>query len=198
MLRTADHRSPRPFAGQRIVVVGGGNSGVQIAAELARTARVTLATRAPVAWASQRPLGRDIHWWFVRSGLDAAPLRRVWEKGPTQVNDDGRYRAAFATGNPDRRAVFDRLEGDKAVWADGEVERIDTVLLATGYRPALDYLEGTGALAADGTPLHRGGVSTAVPGLGDVGLEFQRSFSSATLRRVGRDARSVLRRLGVR
>lgn len=198
VLHTADYASPRPFAGQRIVVVGGGNSGVQIAAELARTARVTLATRSPVAWASQRPLGRDIHWWFVRSGLDAAPLRRVWEKGPTLVNDDGRYRAAFAAGNPDRRAVFDRLEGDKAVWADGEVERVDTVVLATGYRPALDYLEGTGALAADGVPLHRGGVSTTVPGLGYVGLEFQRSFSSATLRGVGRDARHVLRRLGVR
>ncbi|MDA8371234.1 MAG: NAD(P)-binding domain-containing protein [Nocardiopsaceae bacterium] len=197
-LHTADYRAPEPFAGQRVVVVGGGNSGVQIAAELARVARVSLATRAPVAWVDQCPLGRDIHWWFVRSGLDAAPLREVWQKGPTLVNDDGRYRAAFASGNPDRREMFTRLEADKVEWADGGVEKVDTVILATGYRPVLDYLEGTGALDAGGRPLHRGGVSTTVPGLGYVGLEFQRSFSSATLRGVGRDARYVLNRLKVR
>lgn len=195
VLHAAEYRSPEPFTGQRVVVVGGGNSGVQIAAELAGVARVSLATRSPVAWANQRPLGRDIHWWFIRSGLDAAPLRGVWEKGPTLVNDDGRYRAAFASGNPDRREMFTRLEGGKAVWADGTVEEVDTVLLATGYRPALGYLSSTGALDARGRPLHRGGISTTVPGLGYVGLEFQRSFSSATLRGVGRDARHVVRRL---
>lgn len=192
---TADYRSPAPFTGQRVVVVGGGNSGVQIAAELADVARVSLAVRAPVAWADQRPLGRDVHWWFVRSGLDAAPLRRVWEKGPTLVNDDGRYRAAFASGNPDEREMFTHLSQDKVTWSDGSVEEVDSLVLATGYRPALDYLSGTGALDGQGRPLHRGGVSATVPGLGYVGLEFQRSFSSATLRGVGRDARHVLRRL---
>ncbi|WP_017573767.1 NAD(P)-binding domain-containing protein, partial [Nocardiopsis halotolerans] len=195
VVHASDYRSPTPFAGQRVVVVGGGNSGVQIAAELAEVARVSLATRAPVAWANQRPLGRDVHWWFVRSGLDAAPLRRVWERGPTLVNDDGRYRAAFASGNPDRQEMFTRLEGDKVVWCDDTVEGVDTVLLATGYRPALDYLAPTGALDSHGHPLHHGGISTTVPGLGYVGLEFQRSFSSATLRGVGRDARHVVRRL---
>ncbi|QUX30602.1 NAD(P)-binding domain-containing protein [Nocardiopsis akebiae] len=200
VLHAAEYRVPEPFTGQRVVVVGGGNSGVQIAAELADVARVSLATRAPVTWANQRPLGRDIHWWFTRSGLDAAPLRGVWEKGPTLVNDDGRHRAAFTTGNPDRREMFTRLEGGKAVWADGAVEEVDTVLLATGYRPALGYLSPTTALDSRRRPLHRGGISTTVPGLGYVGLEFQRSFSSATLRGVGRDARHVVRRLlvGVR
>ena len=131
----------------------------------------------------------------MRSGLDAAPLGRLWERAPVLVNDDGRYRAAFATGNPDRREVFTRLDGDRVTWADGTVEKLDTVLLATGYRPALDHLAPTGALDAAGRPLHRGGISTTVPGLGYVGLEFQRSFASATLRGVGRDARRVVRRL---
>jgi len=195
VLHATQYRAPEPFTGQRVVVVGGGNSGVQIASELADVARVNLATRSPVAWVNQRPLGRDIHWWFTRSGLDAAPLRRVWEKGPTPVIDDGRYRADLASGNPDRREMFTRLDGDKVTWADGTVERVDALLLATGYRPALDYLAPTGALDAQGHPLHRGGISNSVPGLGYVGLEFQRSFSSATLRGVGRDARHVLRRL---
>lgn len=195
VLHSAEYRTPEPFADQRIVVVGGGNSAVQIAVELAGTARVSLATRAPLSFLPQRPLGRDLHWWLVRSGLDAAPITRLPRSGATPVLDDGRYRAALASGNPDRRPLFARLRADSVEWADGSIERVDTVLLATGYRPALGYLDGTGALDSRGLPLHRGGVSTTVPGLGYVGLEFQRGFSSATLRGAHRDARFVLRRL---
>ncbi|WP_304453054.1 NAD(P)/FAD-dependent oxidoreductase [Nocardiopsis sp. YSL2] len=195
VLHSGEYRSPEPLAGRRVVVVGGGNSAVQIAAELADTARVTLASRAPIAWVRQRPLGRDLHWWFTRSGLDTAPVRRFWERGPALVMDDGRYRAAFASGNPDRRPMFTRVCPNGVEWADGTREEVDALVLATGFRPALGYLAGTDALDDDGRPLQSRGVSATVPGLGYVGLEFQRSFSSATLRGVGRDARHVLRRI---
>jgi hypothetical protein len=61
-----------------------------------------------------------------------------------------------------------------------------------------DVVDGYGAhghdlAGTDGRPLHRGGIAT-VPGLGFVGLEFQRSFSSKTLRGVGRDAGRVMSR----
>ena len=111
------------------------------------------------------------------------------------VLDDGSYRAAIAQGRPDHRLLFDRFEGDEAVWADGSREPFDAVILATGYRPHLPYLAGTGALDGDGRPIHRGGLSRKVPGLGYVGLEHQRSIASATLRGVTRDAEHVLRRL---
>lgn len=48
LMHAADYRDPAPFAGQRIIVAGGGNSAVQIAAELAVHATVILATRKPV------------------------------------------------------------------------------------------------------------------------------------------------------
>jgi putative flavoprotein involved in K+ transport len=143
----------------------------------------------------QRPFGRDLHWWLTRTGLDIAPFGPRLLSRNTVVVDDGRYRAALATGNPDARPVFARLDGHEAVWADGERERIDAVILATGYRPELGYLHATGALDADGRPLHRRGVSSTVPGLGYAGLEHQRSFASATVRGVGRDAEYVVQRL---
>jgi len=142
----------------------------------------------------QRPLGRDLHWWLARTGLDTAPFgprllgRRV-------VVDDGRHRAAIASGNPDARALFVRLDGHDAVWRDGERERVDAVILATGYRPEVGFLGGTGALDGDGRPRDRRGVSTALPGLGYVGLEYQRSYASATVRGVGGDAQYVIERL---
>src|SRR5918994_821543 len=91
--------------------------------------------------------------------------------------------------------MFTRFSADGGQWADGRTEPVDAVILATGYRPSLDFLAGTPALDARGDPLHRAGVSTTVPGLGYVGLEFQRSFRSATVRGVGPDARRVIRRL---
>ncbi|MEU8172115.1 hypothetical protein AB0C14_04520 [Microbispora hainanensis] len=53
-------------------MIGAGNSAVQIAAELATVARATLVTRAPVRFARQHILGRDLHFWLTVTGLDAA------------------------------------------------------------------------------------------------------------------------------
>ncbi|MFB4313867.1 flavin-containing monooxygenase [Actinomadura sp. 21ATH] len=199
VLHSADYRRPGPLAGRRVVIVGGGNSAVQIAIELAAAgSRVTLATRRPLRFLPQRVLGRDTHIWLQRTGLDTAPWARPLLAGGkgTPVMDTGAYRATIATGNPDRRPMFTRLDGDQVEWADGTRERVEVLLLATGYRPGVDYLAGLdGALDTGGRPRHRGGVSPACPGLGFAGLEWQRSFASATLRGVGADARHVLDRL---
>ncbi|MGW7362064.1 flavin-containing monooxygenase [Streptomyces sp. NPDC054841] len=196
VLHAADYRSPAEFAGQRIVVVGAGNSAVQIAAELATVAHVTLATRQPVKFARQRILGRDLHYWLKRTGIDTAPLGRFLRTPPTQpVIDDGRYRSALADGRPDRRAMFTALDGSKVTWPDGTAEVVDTIVLATGYRPDLPYLVGLGALDGAGRPRHRDGASLTYPGLAFVGLEWQRALSSNSLRGVGRDAARAARRL---
>ncbi|MGW4104705.1 hypothetical protein [Streptomyces sp. NPDC004976] len=170
---------------------------MQIAAELAETARVTLATRAPVKFAAQRILGRDLHFWTARTGLDTAPLGRLLPRPPAQpVLDDGRYRTALAAGQPERRAMFTGADGAELIWPDGQREEVDTVVLATGYRPDLPYLADLdGALDTKGDPRHREGLATDVPGLAFVGLEWQRSLSSNSLRGVGRDGERIARRL---
>ena len=88
--------------------------------------------------------------------------------------------------------MFIGLDGDEVVWSDGERERVDAIILATGYRPSLDYLRELGALDLFGEPLHVGGISTTHPGLVYVGLEYQRSFASNTLRGVSADAVAVI------
>src|SRR5690349_4873973 len=50
VVHSSQYRTPGQFAGRRVVVVGGGNSAVQIAVDLAATARVTIATRRPLRW----------------------------------------------------------------------------------------------------------------------------------------------------
>lgn len=196
VLHASGYRNPAEFAGQRVVVVGAGNSAVQIAAELAEHAEAVLASRAPVKFVPQRPLGRDVHFWFTVTGFDAAPLARFVKDAPTQpVFDEGRYRAALAGGRPQRREMFTAFTSEGVVWPDGTRTGVDAVVFATGYRPHLPYLAGTGALTEAGIPRQRQGLSTTHPGLGFLGLEWQRTPSSNSLRGVGRDAAYLVRRL---
>lgn len=191
-LHLADYRRPEPFHGQRVVVVGGGNGGVQVGIELAAVATVTLATRRPIRRLPQRLLGRDIHFWLRWLGLDH--VQWLGERGVpafiSQLHD-----VALRAGRPDRRPLFTQFTEDGVVWSDGSAEPVDSVIFATGYRPQPDYLRGLGALDAEGRPLQRGGRSTAVEGLYYVGLIKQRTAASTTLRGAGADARAVVAHL---
>ncbi|MGW1345640.1 flavin-containing monooxygenase [Kribbella sp. NPDC002412] len=199
LLHVANYRRPEQYAGQRVVVVGAGNSAIQVAYELAEHAKVTLAVRRPIQFVPQVRGGRDLHFWLHRLRLDLLPpsvLSRL-VRG-TLVLDTGIYADALKSGRLDQRPVFTSFQGDTVVWADGTREQVDAVIFATGYRPNLPYLKALGALDSTGTPIHKRGVSLTHPGLAYLGVEFQRSFSSNTLRGVSRDAEYVVRAIAER
>jgi putative flavoprotein involved in K+ transport len=193
LLHVADYRSPHRHAGERVVVVGAGNSAVQVGYELAQVATVTLATRHPISFHPQCRGGRDLHHWLVTSGFDLLPPEWLSHYlGDRWVVDTGKYRHALESGQLDRRPVFTGFGTDGVIWPDGTREQVDTVVFATGYRPDLGYLSLLGALDTGGMPRHSGGISATHPGLVYLGLEFQQSFSSNTLRGVHRDAEHVV------
>jgi putative flavoprotein involved in K+ transport len=185
------YRNPTGYEGKRIVVVGGGNSAVQIAAELADCADVTLATREPIKYLPARLLGLDLHYWLWLTRFDRT---RLFNGGGTPVLDDGTYKATIAAGRPRHRAMFSRYTENGVVWPDGEENEINTVIYATGYRPTAGFLgELPGALDVGGRPRQHNGIADLVPGLFFVGIPNQRSLASATLRGVGPDAAYIVR-----
>jgi putative flavoprotein involved in K+ transport len=193
LLHAADYRSPAPYVGQRVIVVGAGDSAAQIAHELAPLARVTLATRHPVRFIPQRLGGEDVHYWLRETGFDSLPAE--WLNKITRgsvVTDSVGLEQALAEGRLDRRPMFVALDRNQVVWSDGQREAVDAIILATGYRPSLAYLRDLGALDGDGAPIQVGGISATHLGLVYLGLEFQRSYASNTLRGVSEDARAVI------
>jgi putative flavoprotein involved in K+ transport len=189
----ADYRDPAPYAGRRVVVVGAGDSAAQVANELAPVAKVTIATRHPMRFIPQRLDGQDVHYWLRETGFDTLPA--VWLSkitGGSVVTDSVGFEQTLARGLVDQRPMFTALDEGGVVWSDGQREPIDAIILATGYRPSLDYLRGIGALDARGEPVHVGGISSTHVGVVYVGLEFQRSYASNTLRGVSEDARAVI------
>jgi Predicted flavoprotein involved in K+ transport len=189
----ADYRNPGPYAGQRVIVVGAGDSAAQVANELAPVARVTLATRHPVRFIPQRLGGQDIHYWLRETGFDTLPAEWLIKiTSGAVVTDSVGFQQTLAEGRVDRREMFIALEGREVVWSDRQRESVDAIILATGYRPSLEYLRELGALDAHAAPVHVGGISATHLGLVYLGLEFQRSYASNTLRGVSEDARAVI------
>ncbi|MGB4136901.1 MAG: NAD(P)/FAD-dependent oxidoreductase, partial [Microbacterium sp.] len=139
---TVDYPGPAHFAGQRVLVVGGGASAVQFIGALAPLADVLWATRREPIWR-----GDD---FTPEAGAAAVALveQRVARGLPPQsvVSVTGlqlrpQEQQAARMGIYDaRRPMFARIEPDGARWADGSFERVDAILWATGFRPAIAHL----------------------------------------------------------
>ncbi|WP_442110844.1 NAD(P)-binding domain-containing protein [Pseudomonas sp. NUPR-001] len=191
-LHSSAYRTPKPFVGQRVVVVGAANSAVQIAYELAGVAEVVLATREKIRFFPQRILGLDFHTWLKFTKLEQT---RWLSDQSTPVLDTGKYRKALNSGRFRRRAMFQQVLADSVVWPDRSTTQVDALIFATGFQPNLDFLTGLPVADRSGRVLQHHGVASQVPGLYFVGLPKQRNFASATLRGVGIDAGYLMPRL---
>jgi putative flavoprotein involved in K+ transport len=153
---------------------------------------MSFAVRHPLRFIPQRIGCRDVHYWLRETGFDSLPA--AWLSKISRgslITDSVGFRQTLADGLVDVRPMFIALDRDGVVWSEDERERVDAIILATGYRPSLDYLRELGALDPSGAPLHIGGISTTHLGLVYVGLQHQRSFASNTLRGVSVDVAAV-------
>ncbi|MWK33141.1 FAD-binding protein [Actinomadura sp. J1-007] len=139
---TADYRGPDEFAGERVVVVGGGASGVQALLEIAQVAaETTWVTRRPPVWVDgpfDEQRGRDAVARVedrVRRGLPPGSV-----VGATGLLLTDEVRAARESGVLRREPMFDRITPDGVEWASGRHVDADAILWATGFRAALDHL----------------------------------------------------------
>ncbi|HMQ33401.1 MAG TPA: FAD-dependent oxidoreductase [Chloroflexaceae bacterium] len=187
-LHSSAYRNPGQLPPGPVLVVGAGNSGVQIAEELAQTHEVTLAVGKRPPTLPQRLLGRDIFWWLHRLGLMQVPAssllgRRMRRLDPLIGTDLGRL-----TRERRVRLVGRALGASGATvrFADGQDAPFASVIWATGFRPSYVWLD-VPVLDPHGTPVHQRGV-TEVPGFYFVGLSWLHRRGSALLGGVGSDA----------
>ncbi|MGW0734816.1 NAD(P)-binding domain-containing protein [Streptomyces sp. NPDC002851] len=158
-LHTAQYPGPEEFAGQRVVVVGGGTSGVQQLLEIAPFAATT-------TWVTRRePEFRESRFGEeqgraavalveerVRRGLPPRSVVSVTGLPLTEAVRRGR-----ADGTLDRLPMFDRITPDGVEWDDGRRVEAEVILWATGFRPVTDHLaplrlrEPGGGIRLDGT-----------------------------------------------
>ncbi|TWF96610.1 pyridine nucleotide-disulfide oxidoreductase [Kitasatospora viridis] len=185
-LHYADYRGPEGFAGQKVVVVGGGASAVQLLAELGELAETVWVTRrepvfrdgpftpeagrAAVALVEQR----------VAEGLPVRSVVSVTGLGPSVA-----LRRAEQLGVLHRRPVFDRLTEHGVAWG-GVEERVDAIIWATGFRPEVGHLAPLGLRGPGGGIRMLGTQAAADPRVHLVG--YGPSASTVGANRAGRAA----------
>jgi putative flavoprotein involved in K+ transport len=187
-LHSASYRNPAQIPAGPVVVVGAGNSGRQIALELAATHPVTLAVGTESLELPQRLLGRDLFWWLTRFGVltktaDSRLARRMRARGDLIIGTPlTQLRQAGVTIRPRVRTATP----DAVLFEVGSVHRPAAVVWATGFRPDHSWIDVPGVIV-DGEVVHDRGRSPA-PGLFFIGLPWLHTRGSALLGFVGRDA----------
>jgi putative flavoprotein involved in K+ transport len=181
----------------RVLVVGDGATGRQIAVELAASHDVLLAGGRKRFLAPQRLLGRSLFWWLHHTGLLRAPCdsrigRRLKERDTIPRRDlrDDRLRAAGIVLVP----RLTGLSGRTATFEDGLEAEIAAVVWSTGYRDDATWLHIDGTVDTRGAFIHSHGISP-VRGLYFVGRPWQTSMGSALVTGVGGDAESIAARI---
>jgi len=192
-LHSADYSGPAPFAGQRVLVVGGGNSGAQILAEVSSVAETI--------WVTERPPR------FLPDGVDGGVLFR-WASERWKAQQEGRSAAVPEGGLSDivmvppvvearargvlvAREPFNHFTTSGVRWPDGTTADLDAVIWCTGFRPALSHLVPLGVVD-DGRVRVSGTRAVDEQRLWLVGYGEWTGYASATLIGVGRTARSTV------
>jgi putative flavoprotein involved in K+ transport len=197
-VHSAEYRNPQALPAGRVLVVGGGNSGFQIAEELAATRQVDLSIATAYPMLPQRRAGRDLFWWLTRLGLlrvtvSSRPGRRMSRRDFVIGTNRKRLERKGVRFRP--RLVD--ADGRTVRFADHSLlEDVGVVVWATGYRSDYAWIHIPGVVR-EGHVVHRRGV-TEVPGLYFLGLSWQHTRGSALLGFVNQDAAYLADRIASR
>ena len=143
-------------------MVGGGNTGFQIAKELSSTHEVVLAVGSRQKPLPQRLLGRDLFWWLTKSRLfnetvESRLGRRLRTRETLIGSSPRELRGHYSVELKPR--VVDANER-RVRFEDGSELEVDAVLWATGYRPDYSWIQ-LPVFDKDGRLRHRRGITDA-------------------------------------
>jgi putative flavoprotein involved in K+ transport len=189
-MHSASYRSPDGLAGQSVIVVGGGNSGAQIHAEVSQVAESLWVTQVEPTFLPDDVDGRVLfdrasaRVRGVENGASVGSLGDIVMVPPVR---EARERGDLRTVRPFKRFTESGVE-----WPDGTRFPVDVVIWCTGFGPALEHLQPLGVIEADGKVAVANGASLRLPGLFLAGYGNWVSPASATLIGAGRSARELV------
>ncbi|CAG5007838.1 putative oxidoreductase CzcO [Dyadobacter sp. CECT 9275] len=193
-LHSAQYKNEVPFKGKSVLVVGGGNSGAQILAEVSRVASTVWATAKEPQFLPDDVDGRVL---FDVASAKYHAMKEGKEFKSSEYNIGNvvmvpSVRDARARGVLKARETFSEFYEKGVVWPDGTHQQFDVVIWCTGFGFATDYLRELGIILENGKIECEGTRALQIDGLWLVGYGSFTGFASATLIGVGRSARQTI------
>lgn len=188
------YRRPSDVPPGRVIVVGGANTGYQIAEELAADHEVILAVGSRLTALPLRLLGRHLFWWLTKLGMRRISVetrvgRRLSHRDALIGSSPKKAKRHGVTLKPRALGVSGRI----VRFADGTQSVADAIIWATGYQSDYSWIK-LPVLDERGRPRHRRGV-TDQTGLYFLGLQWQYTRGSALLGFVSDDARYLAQQI---
>ncbi|WP_151708738.1 ArsO family NAD(P)H-dependent flavin-containing monooxygenase [Acinetobacter brisouii] len=193
-LHSAHYQNPEALQGQRVLIVGGGNSAAQLVAEISQVATTIWVTQTPPQFLADDVDGRVL---FLRATerLKAQQEGRSIEQPLGGFGDivmvdsvkDARTRGVLVS-----HPAFSHFTEHHVVWENGEMQEIDRVIWCTGFRPALSHLKALNIIEENQRVLTQESRSIKQPNLWLVGYGDWTGTASATLIGVNRTARHAV------
>ena len=193
-LHSAHYVGPNEFEGKTVLVVGGGNSGAQIYAEVSKVAQATWVTQEAPKFLPDEVDGRVL---FERAtarlkaqqdGMEPQqPVGGLGDIVMVPSVKEARERGVLNTVRP-----FTHFTSTGVVWPSRAETKIDAVIWCTGFSPALDHLSNLGIVGKDGKVAVNENRSVDSSSLWLVGYGDWTGLASATLIGVTRTARDVV------
>jgi putative flavoprotein involved in K+ transport len=189
------YRRPSDVPQGTVLVVGGGNTGFQIAKELSARHKVVLSIGSRQKPLPQRVLGRDLFWWLTKARiLDKTAESRVGRKLSRRDALIGSSpRELTKRFGVELKPRLNDADGRTGRFKDGSELQVEAVIWATGYRPDYSWIK-LPIFDDKGRPHHRRGV-TDVPGLYFLGLSWQHTRGSALIGWVKDDAEFIAEKI---
>ncbi|NGP46415.1 NAD(P)-binding domain-containing protein [Bacillaceae bacterium SIJ1] len=196
---SGEYQRPSQLNDGAVLVVGGGNSGAQIAVELAATTSVYLSVGHPLRALPQTILGLSTIGWLKKLGLLSVPYQARLASFLQDPLIGREIKAFIKGGRIEMKPRTQALEYDHVTFADGSAIKVEQIIWATGYQSHYDWIDIDGVFDRQHRPLHQRGVSPK-KGLYFLGLPWLSRRDSALICGVGRDAlylRGVIQKRGI-
>lgn len=191
---SSSYHNPGEMPKGKLLVVGGGNSGAQIAEELAAKHGVTLASRGRLVFVPTRLMGRSLFWWIDTFGILNAPTdsrRGRWLRKQIEPIIGTNLKRLIRLGKVRVKPEASDGEGSTITFADGSGEECAGVIWATGFTTNYSWLKIPSAVDSSGRAMHSNAKSTEIDGLYFMGLNWLRSRNSGLIGGVGADAKYI-------
>jgi putative flavoprotein involved in K+ transport len=194
-VHSTGYRRPGDLPEGTVLLVGGGNTGFQIAKELSATHEVLLSVGAKQNPLPQRIAGRDLFWWLTKTRLLSTTVE-------SRLGSKLQYRETLIGSSPrelkrrygvELKPRATQASGRTVRFEDGSELDLQAVIWATGYRPDYSWID-LPILDSNGRLRHRRGV-TDVPGVSFLGLTWQWTRGSALIGWVKDDAAFLAERI---